>query len=205
MPGPSFAHGGRVAADQRFNSALRSLVAALDELGIPSMIIGGVAVIAAGVPRETIDIDATILGRDAEIDTVIEVLHRYEITPRISDARKFARDHQVLLLIHEPSGVTIEVSFAWLPFEEEALSSALQIDVEGFSFRVARPEDLIVYKAAAWRDRDRSDIERLLVLYLDKMNLERVRGLIAEIGSALDDPARIDAFDRLVAQVRGSR
>jgi predicted nucleotidyltransferase len=71
--------------------------------------------------------------------------------------------------------VTIEVSFAWLPFEEEALSRAIPTDIGGTTVRLARPEDLIVYKAAAWRDRDRSDIERLLVLYLDVIDLDRVR------------------------------
>jgi predicted nucleotidyltransferase len=93
--------------------------------------------------------------------------------PRISDAIAFARERQVLLLRHEPSGVTIEVSFAWLPFEEEALERAYEIDFQGVRLRVARAEDLIVYKAAAWRDRDRADIERLLVLHLEQINFPR--------------------------------
>lgn len=190
-----------MAADQRFRVALQALGAALDELGIPSMIIGGIAVIAAGVPRDTIDIDATILGRTADLDVVIEVLGRHDVVPRIPNARQFARERQVLLLVHEPSGITIEVSFAWLPFEEEALSRAREIDVEGLSLRVARPEDLIVYKAAAWRDRDRTDIERLLVLYGRAIDLERVRSLIRDIGAALDDPQRIRLFDEMVARV----
>jgi Nucleotidyl transferase of unknown function (DUF2204) len=159
-------------------------------------------VIAAGVPRQTIDIDATVLGREVEIDGMISAFARYEIVPRISDFREFARDHNVLLLEHAPSAVTIEVSFAWFPFEEEALSRAIETEVEGLSLRVARPEDLIIYKAAAWRDRDRSDIERLLVLHLGEIDLARVRGLIEEIGSALDDPNRIHAFDELVTQAR---
>lgn len=194
-----------MAADERFRAALRALVNAFDDVPAPSMIIGGVAVIAAGVPRQTIDIDATVLGREVEIDAMITAFARYEIVPRINDFREFARDHNVLLLQHVPSAVTIEVSFAWFPFEEEALSRAIETEVEGLSLRVARPEDLIIYKAAAWRDRDRSDIERLLVLHLGDIDLERVRGLIDEIGSALDDPNRINAFDQIVKQVRNAR
>ena len=183
---------------------MHAVGAALDELDVPSMIIGGIAVIAAGVPRDTIDIDATVLGRAADLDVVIEVFGRHGVIPRVPDARQFARERQVLLLVHEPSGVTIEVSFAWLPFEEEALSRAREIDVEGLSVRVARPEDLIVYKAAAWRDRDRTDIERLLTLYGGVIDVERVRGLIRDIGSALDDPHRIDEFDAMLARARGA-
>ena len=166
------------------------------------MIIGGVAVIAAGVPRQTIDIDATVLGRTTDVESVINAFAAHAVIPRMDDAREFARDHNVLLLQHVPSGVTIEVSFAWLPFEEEALSRANEVDLGGVSVRIARPEDLIVYKAAAWRDRDRSDIERLLVLHLARIDLDRVRGLVEEIGSALDDPDRIEVFDRMVARAR---
>lgn len=194
-----------MAAERRFNEALHALVDALDETAAPSMIIGGVAVIASGVPRQTVDIDATILGRAAPLETVVDTFARHGITPRVPGALQFARERQVLLLQHDPTGVTMEVSFAWLPFEEEALARAREINIEGFNVRIAIPEDLIVYKAAAWRDRDVSDIERLLALYLGTIDLERVRNLIREIGLALDDPDRIDAFDAIVRRVRQAK
>jgi hypothetical protein len=191
-----------MAADEPLTEALRSVAAALDSLAAPSMIIGGIAVIAAGVPRQTIDVDATVLGREAPLEDVVAALARQGISPRISNALEFARERQVLLLVHDATGVKIEVSFAWLPFEEEALALANDIEVSGRRIRMARPEDLIVYKAAAWRDRDKSDIERLLSLYLEAIDLQRVRALIVEISAALDDPARVDAFDAMVARVR---
>jgi predicted nucleotidyltransferase len=194
-----------VSADGRFTAALRALTAALDELDAPSMIIGGIAVIAAGVPRETIDIDATVLGRAVTLDKTVAALLRHGIRPRIDDALQFARERQVLLLQHNASGVTIELSFAWFPFEEEALSRALETTVESVSVRLARPEDLIVYKAAAWRDRDRADIERLLILYVDRIDLKRVRGLIDQISAALEDPNRVQLFDEMVERARRSR
>jgi Nucleotidyltransferase of unknown function (DUF6036) len=200
--GRSFAHDGLVTADVRFGSAFRALVAALNEIAAPSMIIGGVAVIAAGVPRQTIDIDATVLGRDSNLEAVAATFERHGITPRISNALQFARERQVLLLRHDASGTTMEVSFAWLPFEEEAISRAIESDMNGLTVRMARPEDLIVYKATAWRDRDRSDIERLLVLHLDTIDFDRVRGLIVDIAAALDDRGRVAAFDAIVARVR---
>ncbi|HKO57810.1 MAG TPA: hypothetical protein VJ276_18220 [Thermoanaerobaculia bacterium] len=67
---------------------------------------------------------------------------------------------------------------------------------------VSKPEDLIIYEAAAWRDRDRSDIERLLVLHFADINLSRVRPLVAEIAIALDDPQRLEAFDAIVERAR---
>jgi predicted nucleotidyltransferase len=193
-----------VAAERLFNAALRAVIAALNEISAPSMIIGGIAVIAAGVPRETIDIDGTVLGRATTIEEVIKTFERHAIRPRIPDALQFARERQVLLLRHDPSGVTVEISFAWLPFEEQALSRAAEMTLEDVVVRVAMPEDLIVYKAAAWRDRDRSDIERLLALHWDQVDLPRVRGLVGEIGKALDDVERLDQFDAIVERARRS-
>jgi len=168
------------------------------------MIIGGIAVIASGVPRETIDIDGTVLGRATTIEEVIKTFERHDIRPRIPDALQFARERQVLLLRHDPSGVTVEISFAWLPFEEQALARATEMTLEDVVARVALPEDLIVYKAAAWRDRDRSDIERLLALHWYQVDLQRVRGLVREIGEALDDVGRMDQFDAIVERARRS-
>ncbi|HEV7238393.1 MAG TPA: nucleotidyltransferase [Thermoanaerobaculia bacterium] len=194
-----------MAAERSFNQALRAVMDALDEIPGPSMIIGGVAVIASGVPRQTVDIDATVLGRTATLDKVVASFARHGMTPRVPGAVEFARERQVLLLQHDETGVTMEVSFAWLPFEEEALARAKEIDIEGFIVRIAVPEDLIVYKAAAWRDRDIADIERLLALYLKTIDLDRVRNLVRDIGVALDDPGRIDAFDALVERVRAAK
>ena len=189
-----------MAAERLIEAALRDVVGALGEIPARSMIIGGIAVIASGVPRETIDVDATISGRSSDIDSVLAAFARYEIVPRIDDARAFARERQVLLLQHEPTGITIEVSFAWLPFEEEALSRARRVELTGLSMLVATPEDLVVYKAAAWRDRDRSDIERLLVLHGKEMDLQRVRDLVEQIAAALEEPERVAAFDAIVGR-----
>lgn len=67
---------------------------------------------------------------------------------------------------------------------------------------MARAEDLVVYKAVAWRERDRTDIERLLILHGDTIDLDRVRGLVAEFAAMLDDPARLEAFDDMVRHSR---
>ena len=204
MRGRNFARIGTVAAERRFNAALRAVIAALNEIPAPSMIIGGIAVIASGIPRETIDIDGTVLGRSTTPEDVVKTFERHAIRPRIPDALQFAHERQVLLLRHDPSGVTVEISFAWLPFEEKALGRAREMTLEGVVARIALPEDLIVYKAAAWRDRDRSDIERLLALHWGQIDLQRVRSLIGEIAEALDDAKRLDQFDAIVERARRS-
>jgi len=168
------------------------------------MIIGGIAVIARGVPRQTVDIDATVWGESIGIDRLVAELARDGIVPRTANAEAFARQHQVLLVRHEPTGTPLEISLAWLPFEREALGRASEVDFGGVAIRVAAVEDLVVYKAVAWRDRDRTDIERLLVQHGTAINLARVRAVVEEFATALEEPQRLAQFDTLVRRSRGA-
>jgi hypothetical protein len=189
-----------MTADQAATAALQALVAALEDLHRPAMIIGGVAVIARGVARTTLDIDATVWGEGLDIQQTVRAFAARGIAPRIDDAVAFAREHQVLLLHHEASGTPIDLTVAWLPFEQEALARATRVDFGSVSAPVALPEDLIVYKAVAWRDQDRSDVERLLRLHYREIDLQRVRGLVAQFATALDAPERIAEFEAILAR-----
>jgi hypothetical protein len=162
------------------------------------MVIGGLAVIARGVIRNTDDADATVWGPQVTIEALLECFASEGIVGRIPDVADLARSHQVLLLRHEESGTPIEVTLAWLPFEREAIERAEEVDLGGVRLPVAIAEDLIVYKVVAWRDRDRADVERLLRLHGPTIDIARVRGLVAEFASALDEPERIADFERLV-------
>lgn len=161
------------------------------------MIIGGVAVIARGVARATRDVDATI-AFDGDVEDLVRRLKDHELVPRIDDAAKFARDRQVLLLRHAPSGVDVDVSLAWLPFELEALDRGDRMALSGIEVTVARAEDLVIYKAVAWRPQDQQDVERLLTLHGRTMDLERMRRIVSEFAEALEEPERIDELERVI-------
>lgn len=88
------------------------------------MIIGGIAVIARGVPRLTRDVDATVAGGIIDLSAILDVLRPHGVVPRIDDVAAFAAENQVVLLQHEPSGVDVDLSLAWLPFELDALAAA---------------------------------------------------------------------------------
>jgi Nucleotidyltransferase of unknown function (DUF6036) len=191
--------------DRGLLEALEALAAALRQIKAPGMIIGGIAVIARGVPRLTVDADATVWGEEVDLDELVQILGRHQIVPRIPDALHFARQRQVLLLRHEPSGTPIEVSIAWLPFEREALEKATPIQFSGIEIPVATAEDLVIYKALAWRDQDRSDIERLIVLHGKTMNLKRIQSFVEEFAEILEDPHRAQEFKELLGRAMGSK
>lgn len=190
---------GASSKEPAIGEALRAVWRALAASGIPAMIIGGIAVIARGVPRLTKDIDATIAGGKVDLGKLVELLKGYEIAPRIPNAIEFARESNVLLLRHEPSKIDVDLSLAWLPFELEALGAAEEVRLHGTDVRIPRVDDLVVYKIVGWRPQDRQDIERLVGLHRKIMKLDRVLELARELGEALEDPERVAEFEKLVS------
>lgn len=183
--------------------ALRAVAEALSGLPVPGMLIGGMAAIARGVPRLTRDVDATVAIGEMDVRALANALARHGLVPRIDDALEFATARQVLLLRHEASGIDIDVTLAWLPFELEAISAAERIDLGGVSLPIARAEDLIIYKAVAFRPQDQQDIERLLTLHGQKVDLDRIRRTIDQFAQAIGEPERLAAFDRIVKTAVG--
>lgn len=163
-------------------------------------VIGGIAVIARGVPRLTRDIDIAVAGTEISSSALAEELSRVGIHPRITDAVAFADENQVLLVKHAESGVEIDVSRAWLPFELEALQAAREETLAGVRIAIAQPEDLIIFKAVAWRAIDQQDVERLLALHGDRVDLERIRRHVKELGDALEID-RLRELDKMIARI----
>ncbi len=190
------------APEDPLSQAIAALRAALLESGAPHMLIGGMAVILRGVVRLTDDVDATVWGDGLDIELLVDTLSRHQITPRTADAVDFARERQVLLLRHDPSETPMELSLAWLPFEAEALGRAELIAVGDAIIPVAVAQDLVIYKAVAWRERDRTDIERLLSLYGSSIDLDYVRRIVAEFAAALDEPERNADLELLIRRAR---
>lgn len=168
------------------------------------MVIGGIAVIVRGVRRFTGDIDAAVRGDEIEVDELLAVLRNQKIVPRIPNADQFARESLVLLLVHEPSKVELDVSFAWTAFEREAIAAATVESFAGVGAPVARPEDLVVFKAIAGRPTDRQDMLALLVRY-PRLDLKRVRRRVAELAALIEAEEPLRALDETIAAARKTR
>jgi predicted nucleotidyltransferase len=183
-------------------STIGAVAAVLDRHRGEAMVIGGIAAIARGVRRLTRDVDLSVAGHGGNAARWLDELAPRGIRARIPDAETFAAETQVLLLRHEETGVDVDLSFASLPFELEAIESAPVEDIAGARLAVARPEDLVIYKALAWRPQDQQDIERLLALHGDAMDLERVERHVRALGEALDVD-RWHELEVLIRRVRG--
>lgn len=163
--------------------------------------IGGIAVIARGVPRLTRDIDIAVASAELTSAALAGELARVGIVPRIQDAVAFADENHVLLMKHTETGVEVDVSRASLPFELEALAAARNESLAGVRIAVVLPEDLIIFKAVAWRPVDQQDVERLLALHGDRVDLVRIREHVKAFGEALEVD-RVRDLDAVIARMR---
>lgn len=177
---PAPAGGGQVG----FSGALEGVAAFASQPGVQAAVIGGVAVIARGVPRFTADIDVAVVPPSGGVAELLRRLARAGIEPRIDDAERFAEENLVVLARHRASGVDIDVSLAQLEFEQHAIRAAESLPFGGVRIRVPHPTDLVVYKMVAARPKDLEDIEALVIGGAD-VDAARVEALLRDFDELL--------------------
>ncbi len=168
-------------------SALQDISRWFSSQSIPHIFIGGVAASILGTPRVTQDVDSLILLDDDSWEKLYNSASHFSFQPRISDALDFARRSRVLLMRHEPSGIDVDISFAALPFEEEALKKAISVKIEDVKICLPLPEDLIIMKAVAHRPKDLADIGSILEVN-PHVNVKRIKKTIKEFSELLELP-----------------
>jgi Nucleotidyl transferase AbiEii toxin, Type IV TA system len=157
--------------------------------------IGGMAVQRWGEPRETVDVDLTLLtGFGGEEPFVQRLLRQYP--GRVDDPAEFARAHRVLLL-RAPSGVGIDIALAGLPFEESIVNrSSLFMFPGGFSLRTCSAEDLIVLKAFASRPRDWIDVEGIIIRQTGKLDWAYIDQELRPLAELKEAPEILDELEK---------
>ena len=157
--------------------------------------IGGLAVQRWGEPRETVDVDLTIMtGFHDELRFVSTLVERFE--PRIDDAAEFARVNRVLLL-RAPSGVGLDIALGGLPFEETAVNrSSVFTFPPDVPLRTCSAEDLIVLKAFADRPKDWVDVEGIIIRQSGGIDWPYVRTHLAPLVELKEAPEILRQLER---------
>lgn len=109
---------------RRFAATLSDLKHGMEAANAHYAVIGGVAVVLNGYLRATVDLDALALFDFTRIEDFVVTLQQHGFEPRDPDAVTFARRNYVLKLIHRETGVPVDISFAFTPFEQEAIANA---------------------------------------------------------------------------------
>lgn len=172
--------------------ALAAIADALSEVGAAWYLFGAQAAILHGSARLSDDIDVTVWVGDRA--ALLEALARHDVTPDEDDA-DFVLRSRVLAVTHGPTGWSADIVFATPGYEDQVLARARWYELEGLKFLVATPEDIVVMKSLAGRDRDRQDIVAILAAQRDTMDLEYVRELLAMLEEALAQDDIVPFFE----------
>jgi hypothetical protein len=170
----------------------------------PGIIIGGVAVCLCAEPRNTVDVDASILLAGSSESAILAATRSVGMESRIRDAEDFARKKNLFLLTHVDTGRDIDLSLAILPFEEDAIRMCRQVDLGGFQVHLPTVEHLAAMKAVAARPDDLADIRRLLRAN-PTLNRAKVLGWVTEFAEALEAPELVDQLKTIFTAVPGLR
>ncbi len=164
-------------------AALSVAAALLEELSVPYMLIGGLAVSAWNLPRATLDIDLTLWVTGERLAEVLQsILARLQ--SRVASPGVFIQRTRVLPATTD-DGVRIDFIFSAFPFEKVMIDRAVLRKIGQRKIRTATLEDLILLKLPSRRPKD----------------VEDVRLILDQCGKNLDWPYLMDIARQLAAAV----
>ena len=170
----------------RLEQALLAVTQWLTQHQVPHMVIGGIANVLWGVPRTTLDVDITIWVAEDRLESFTASITQ-AFAPRVTHPAAFVTDTRVLPLA-TPEGVSVDLIFGQLPYEQEAIQRAARQVIQGTEVFVCQPEDLILHKLVSERPRDLDDVKGIIQQQRGRLDCGYLDLKVAALARALDRP-----------------
>lgn len=167
----------------------------LAKLGLPYVLIGGLAVQYWGEPRLTVDADVTVSAPPNDPEGLVRTLVE-RFPSRIDDPIAFVRQSR-MVLIRASNGCPVDISLALPGYEDAVMCRAVDYELEpGKVIRLCSAEDLIIHKTVAGRPQDLRDIEGVIARRHSSLDVAYVRRWLTEFAAILEDPELRQRFER---------
>jgi hypothetical protein len=163
---------------------LRHAWNALEPLGAPMAVIGGMAMSAWNHLRYTRDVDFLVQAEGAKVDELIATVGAAGFKPKRWPPILQIDDQQIVQFdFLPPEGLLpfrLDILIAGSPYQQEALSRRVKKDLPWLDrpVEVLRPEDLVLLKLYAGRVIDRADAAMLLRENRDAIDFEYLKGWV---------------------------
>jgi len=148
---------------------LHEIVRILDELEIPYQLMGGLAVRVWSFPRATFDIDLTLSSSPERLPVLIRSLERGGLTvpepfrSGFLDQLHGMNKLKVQLYQADRPPVDIDLFLVTTDYQRAAFARRRPVEIEDRKLWCMSPEDLVLHKLIAGRDRDKADVSDLLM------------------------------------------
>ena len=164
-------------------------------LSIDWYVFGAQAALLWGRPRMTTDVDVTARLGETGTEGLVAALEQNGFAVRIAATPEFVRQTRVLPLVHESTGLALDVVLAGPGLEDDFLARAVAVDVDGVNVPVISPEDLVITKILAGRAKDIDDIRGVLADRGDRLDLPRVRAVLGLLEDAIGQSDLLPLFE----------
>ncbi len=181
--------------DDLFES-LVALQARLNEAGISSAVVGGMAVGIWGEPRVTRDVDVKVLLTRDDAAHLLEALGS-DYQPLIEDPLRSLSNTGVLF-VRDERETRLDLLLSETAFDAEVIRRAQPVELApGLEAQVCSPEDLIIYKLVSTRQRDYGDAVSVIRRQGDGLDDAYVVGWLRQFEQALADSTLVSEYQRL--------
>jgi hypothetical protein len=185
---------------------LADLANAFRDLGVRWYVFGAQAVIAAGAPRLTEDVDVTVEVPRGGAMRVVKALAKHGIRLRdVGDVDTFIARTRVIPAVHVKTAMPVDVVLAGEGLEMEMLGRAQKRRLGKLQIPFVANEDLIALKILAGREKDLEDVRTLSRGDAHGIDWKVARARVALLGAALDDSTMVETFDALVGKKKKKR
>lgn len=168
----------------------------LSSAGVPSIVIGGVAVAVWGDPRVTRDVDLKVQLTRNDADRLLHLLAS-DYTSLLPDPKN-ALNRQGMIFMQDSAGTRLDLLLAETPYDLVAVQRGRDVELQpGLSVRVCSPEDLVLYKLISIRPRDREDARSVVRRQASDMDDAYILGWLRQFEEALDDSTLVSEYKRM--------
>jgi len=154
---------------QDLYETLNALLQVLDRRDTTDVLIGGIAVRAHAIPRNTVDLDLMISVESENLPALLTALEQegFEIpeayqhgwVDRVQGAPLIKTRFYVA-----GGGIDADLFLVESSFQKSVMQRRLSVEVAGFKYWIATAEDLVLLKLLANRPRDRLDVADLFFI-----------------------------------------
>ena len=188
-------------APSEFDSFCRFVFQFLDNCGTRYLVIGGLAVIVVGEPRTTAYADALIFVSLAEAESLIQQANEAGFDLREDIERKRLAETGT---VRFRRGVfQVDLITASLPFEETAYHRASFHQLFGIRLPFPSPEDLILFKILAGRDKDILDAIGVARRHTDRIDVAYLERTLLPLCELAEDMSYWNRLHDVLARARG--
>ena len=169
--------------------------AAFDNAGVRWYLFGAQAALLHGAARLTADVDVTVrLKPHIDVAALVDIFRSHGFEPRF-EAAAFIERTRVVPLVHQRTSIPLDIVVAGPGLEDLFFERVRVHEVEGVRIPVASPEDLIVMKILAGREKDTDDVRAILAAQRTRIDAGYVRETLKSLETALGQSDLRPAFE----------